>query len=64
MNAKFLLFQLSALLLGASGLSLAAAGGGGNTYPKAQPETHGKGDSGMGGLMGHGAKGGDMAPVR
>jgi hypothetical protein len=61
MNAKFLLIvPLSALLLGASGLSAAAAGQGGNAYPKAQSEMHGKGAPGMGGMMGHDAKGGDM----
>lgn len=60
MNTKFLfVVPLSALLLSVSGLSMAAAGAGGNPYPKVQPDTQGKGASGMGGMMGHGAKGGD-----
>ncbi|MFM0388395.1 hypothetical protein [Paraburkholderia dipogonis] len=59
MNAKFLLIvPLSTLLLSASGLSMAAAGG--SDSPKAQPEMQRKGGSGMGGMMGHGANGGDM----
>jgi len=61
MNAKLLLvIPLSALLLSASGLSMAAAGAGGSPYPKVQPDTQGKSASGMDGMMGHGAKGGDM----
>ncbi len=53
MNAKFLLvIPLSALLLSTSGLSMAAAGAGGSPYPKVQPDTQGKGASGMGGMMG------------
>ncbi len=60
MNAKLLLVPLSTLLLSASGLSMAASGVGGDTYAKAQPERHDKGSSGMGGMMGHGAKGSDM----
>jgi hypothetical protein len=60
MNAKLLLVvPLSALLLSASGLSM-ATGGGGNTYPKAQPEMQRRGGPGMDGMMGHGASGGDM----
>ncbi|MFM0268180.1 hypothetical protein [Paraburkholderia sediminicola] len=60
MNAKFLLIvPLSTLLLSASGLSMAAAGGS-DAHPKAQPEMQRKGGSGMGGMMGHGANGGDM----
>lgn len=64
MNAKFVLIvPISALLLSASGLSMAAAGEGATAYQKAQPDMHGKGASGMGGMggmMGQGAKGGDM----
>ncbi len=60
MNTKLLLaVALSALMLSASGLSMAAAGGG-ETSPKAQPEMQHKGGSGMGGMMGHGGNGGDM----
>jgi hypothetical protein len=60
MNAKLLLVvPLSALLLSTSGLSM-AGGGGGNTYPKAQPEMQGRGGSGMDGMTGHGANDGDM----
>ncbi|MBU7440627.1 hypothetical protein, partial [Paraburkholderia fungorum] len=61
MNTKLLLVvPLSALLLSASGLSMAAAGGGENSDSKAPPQMQHKGGSGMGGMMGPGAKGGDM----
>lgn len=60
MHMKHLAGALLALsLLGASGLSAAAAGGG-DADPKAHPEMQRNGGSGMDGMMRHGANGGGM----
>jgi hypothetical protein len=61
MSAKPLLTTcLSALLVGASAVALAAGGAGTNDYPNAKPQTRGHGSSMMGNVMGMGGMSGDM----